>query len=277
MGGTAGGAQSRNRLWMSAPLVTALAKVAVVIVGCGGNGALVAIGPAHLGVRRLTLCDPDRIEKSNLNRSPAAQPADVGRLKVDVLRDYLRPRFPRLKLAAVTVPSPNDAVAAACTSGTAVFGCLDTVHARLELDVLCRSRRRLLIDAGTGFAIHDDGAIVSGSGQVLISRPDGPCLQCLGFTPAVQGAGYFVPGDALPQASSLLLNSVVSALAIECLLDELGRRECGENRICYNATARTLTAETLAGEGDCPVCGADAATYLPGVGNWRVQLRGGAE
>lgn len=269
MDGLASAAQSRNRLWMAKPLVKALAEAALVIVGCGGNGALVAIGLAHLGVRRLTLCDPDRIEESNLNRSPAAAPADVGRLKTDVLCDYLRPRFPRLELAAVSAPSPNDPVAAACSSDTAVFGCLDTVHARLELDVLCRSRRRLLIDAGTGFAVEDSGAIVSGGGQVLISRPDGPCLQCLGFTPTAQGPNYFVPGDAPPQASSLLINSVVSALAIECLLDEIGRGGRGENRICYDATARTLTAETLAGEGDCPVCGAAAAIYLAGVGDWR--------
>lgn len=275
MDGPASNAQSRNRLWMAAPLVTALTEAAIVIVGCGGNGALVAIGAAHLGVRRLTLCDPDRIETSNLNRSPAAGSADVGRLKVDVLCDYLRPRFPRLELAAVSVPSPNDAVAAACTSGTAVFGCLDTVHARLELDVLCRSRGRLLIDAGTGFATDDGGAIVSGGGQVLISRPAGPCLQCLGFTPTARGPGYFVPADAPPEASSLLLNSVVSALAIECLLDELVRSGRGENSVCYDATARTLTAQTLVGERACPVCGIAAAAHLTGVGDWRPQPRSG--
>jgi hypothetical protein len=275
MDGPAGSAQSRNRLWMAAPLVTALAEAAIVIVGCGGNGALVAIGTAHLGVRRLTLCDPDRIETSNLNRSPTAVPADVGRLKVEVLCDYLRPRFPRLELAAVSAPFPNGAVAAACTSDTAVFGCLDTIHARLELDVLCRSRGRLLIDAGTGFVTNDSGAVVSGGGQVLISRPVGPCLQCLGFTPAARGPGYFVPGDAPPAASSLLLNSVVSALAIECLLDELGRGGRGANRICYDATARTLTAETLVGERGCPVCGVAAAAHLAGVGHWHPQAGGG--
>lgn len=275
MSGPASAAQSRNRLWMAEPLVTALAEAALVIVGCGGNGALVAIGLAHLGVRRLTLCDPDRIETSNLNRSPTAGPADVGRPKVEVLCDYLRPRFPRLELAEVSVPSPNDAVAAACTSDTAVFGCLDTVHARLELDVLCRSRRRLLIDAGTGFAADDGGAIISGGGQVLISRPGGPCLQCLGFTPSARGPGYFVPGSAPPEASSLLLNSVVSALATECLLDELGRGRRAENCISYDATARTLTAETLVGERDCPVCGVGAAAHLTGVGDRRLQPGGG--
>ena len=275
MNGPASDAQSRNRLWMGAPLVTALTEAAIVIVGCGGNGALVAIGLAHLGVRRLTLCDPDRIETSNLNRSPAAAPGDVGRLKVDVLCDYLRPRFPRLELAAVSEPSPNDPVAAACTSGTAVFGCLDTVHARLELDVLCRSRGRLLIDAGSGFATDDGGAIVSGGGQVLISRPGGPCLQCLGFTPTVGGPGYFVPGDAHPAASSLLLNSVVSALALECLLDELGRGRRGVNRVSYDANARTLIAQTLVGQRACPVCGTGSAAHLAGVGDWRPQPSGG--
>src|SRR5262249_53352931 len=48
MDGPASDAQSRNWLWMGAPLVTALAEAAIVIVGCGGNGALVAIGVAHL-------------------------------------------------------------------------------------------------------------------------------------------------------------------------------------------------------------------------------------
>jgi len=255
------GAEARNRLWMTDDLATAVKERAIVVVGCGGTGALVATGLAHLGVRRLTFCDPDRLETSNLNRMPAARPVDVGRFKVDIVHDYLLDRFSGLEIGIITSPSPNDQAAAACACAAAVFGCLDTVPARLELDLLCRIHRRLLIDVGTGFARDGNGDIVNAGGQVLISRPSGPCLQCLGFTATARERGYILQGNAAPQASSLMLNSVVSAIATQALVDEWHDNR-PDNRIDYDATARTLTSELVVGRRDCPVCGVDAYANL---------------
>jgi molybdopterin/thiamine biosynthesis adenylyltransferase len=258
--------QARNRPWLGDELRDVLAGARFLVVGAGGNGSLVTLALAGLGARTIMLCDPDRVEATDLNRSPMATPADIGRRKVDVIGDFLGARFPQLRLTPVPEPSPNDAVAEACTTATAVLGCLDNVHARLELDVLCRSAGRLLVDCGTGFTTDDTGTVVGAGGQVYLSRPTQPCLQCLGFAPTAREAGYFVAGAPLPEPSSLLLNSVVSALTVECLLDELGRRPRPENRLTYDSVARTLTADTVIGDRSCPVCGSHSAAGLAAVG-----------
>ena len=61
----------------------------VTILGCGGLGSWTAQALACAGVRRLRLIDPDRVERSNLNRQPLYGERDIGRAKVDAARDAL--------------------------------------------------------------------------------------------------------------------------------------------------------------------------------------------
>ena len=61
----------------------------VTVVGLGGVGGHAAVNLARSGIGRLHLVDFDTVSISSLNRSPFAEPGDVGRLKTDVLRDYL--------------------------------------------------------------------------------------------------------------------------------------------------------------------------------------------
>jgi molybdopterin/thiamine biosynthesis adenylyltransferase len=267
LSGLAAAAQARNRLWLSRELAEAVARAQILIVGCGGTGSLVAMNCAHLGFRHLTVCDPDVLDASSLNRFIPARPQDIGRRKVDVTADYLRARFPHLDSQLIGEPFPSDAAVDACETAIAVFGCLDAIAPRIALDVLCRSRGRLLIDLGSGFAFDDAAVMVGAGGQVLISRPTGPCLQCIGFNPDGEKHDYFVPRAGLPAPSSLLLNAVIASVAVECLLRELGPKPPPENRVQYDATASTLTPETCMGRRDCPVCGAGGNEHVASVGN----------
>jgi len=61
----------------------------VTIVGLGGVGSHAAMNLARSGIGLLHLVDFDTVSASSLNRSPFAEPDDVGRLKTDVLREYL--------------------------------------------------------------------------------------------------------------------------------------------------------------------------------------------
>jgi tRNA A37 threonylcarbamoyladenosine dehydratase len=61
----------------------------VTIVGLGGVGGHAAMNLARSGIGQLHLVDFDTVSATSLNRSPFAEPGDVGRLKTDVLRDCL--------------------------------------------------------------------------------------------------------------------------------------------------------------------------------------------
>lgn len=71
--------------------IARLKRLAVAVVGCSGTGNLVVMQLARLGVGRLVLVDPDRIEEKNLGRILPATMSDARcrRLKVDVMRRWL--------------------------------------------------------------------------------------------------------------------------------------------------------------------------------------------
>ena len=64
-------------------------QASVTVIGLGGVGGHAAVNLARSGIGRLHLVDFDTVTDSSLNRSPFAEPGDVGRLKTDVLRNYL--------------------------------------------------------------------------------------------------------------------------------------------------------------------------------------------
>ena len=57
----------------------------VLLIGCGRNGTMAAWQLAGLGVSRMTLVDPDRLESSNLDAMPGLRVADVGQPKSTAL------------------------------------------------------------------------------------------------------------------------------------------------------------------------------------------------
>jgi len=72
-----------------------------VVVGLGGVGAHTVVALARSGIGRLKLIDFDRITVSSLNRHPVAGPADVGRLKTEVLAAWVHSICPDTMVEAV--------------------------------------------------------------------------------------------------------------------------------------------------------------------------------
>src|ERR1700712_2272101 len=58
----------------------------VLIVGAGGLGAPAALYLAAAGVGTLVLVDPDRVDRSNLQRQVLYAEADLGHAKVEAAR-----------------------------------------------------------------------------------------------------------------------------------------------------------------------------------------------
>jgi hypothetical protein len=64
----------------------------VIVLGCGGIGNLLATALAASGIGKLTLVDNDDIELSNLTRQFLFTEADIGKFKVDVLKENISAR-----------------------------------------------------------------------------------------------------------------------------------------------------------------------------------------
>ena len=144
-----------------------LTQLSVAIIGCGRTGSLVAVSLARLGIRQLTLIDPDLVEIHNLGEMDGIGDADLGRPKAEALADRLRSLLPGVQVsisavaASIAAPAAFDA-AKACD---VLFCCADNDAARLATAILATLYHRVLVDIGTGIFYRDSPAEEQTSGR----------------------------------------------------------------------------------------------------------------
>lgn len=155
-----------------------LGALIVGIVGLGGGGSHVAQQLVHVGIGNFVLVDDDRIDDTNLNRLVGGTWADVEAhaRKVDIAERTIRAINPGAQVTAIAEKWQQ--AIDALSGCDVIFGCLDNVRGKDELEAFCR---RLLIPyIDQGMDVHAlDGAFLI-AGQVVLSVPGAPCLRCLG-------------------------------------------------------------------------------------------------
>ncbi len=149
------------------------------IVGLGGGGSHIAQQLAHLGVGEFTLVDPDMVEDTNLNRLVGATQRDVneGTAKSSVAARMVLGVNPRAKVRRETTQWQTCAVA--LRSCDVIFGCVDSIGERAQLEAAARRYLVPYIDIGMDVHKVNDESYIGG--QVALSVPGGPCLRCMGI------------------------------------------------------------------------------------------------
>lgn len=150
-----------------------LAAASVAVVGVGGLGCHVIQQLAFAGVKTFFLIDPDRVDRSNLNRFVIATDADLGRMKVDVAREYVQRVQPGAKVITVGDSLLSAEAFAALSNARFVFGCLDNDGPRLVLLELCCARQTPYLDLAT-----DVPAPGTFGGRAVFSGIGSGCLFC---------------------------------------------------------------------------------------------------
>ncbi len=175
-----------------------LVRLRVGIVGCGRTGSLMAVALARVGVRSLTLLDPDVIEPHNLGEMGGVVQGDVGAPKVEALARRLRTIVPeewievRLSTAAIDKP---DALGPAAACDVLICS-VDNDAARLATTIVATIYQRVLIDVGTGVFARGRNERSSGADVRLVLPGDG-CLLCRGNLTDFPGAlDALAPGVA---------------------------------------------------------------------------------
>jgi len=150
-----------------------LVVLRIGIVGCGRTGSLVAATLARLGVRQITLIDPDLVELHNLGEMDVVTGDDVGKAKAAAIADRLRPQTPRSSAILLPIIAPITAPAAreAAKECDVLFCCADNDAARLATAVIATLYHKVLIDIGTGVFFHTTGGDdAEGRGARQIAR-----------------------------------------------------------------------------------------------------------
>lgn len=138
-----------------------LRQLTIGVVGCSGTGSFVIEMLTRLGVKKLVLVDPDRVEYRNLNRIVGTTAADAatGKSKVEVLGEHVarigldtRVELVPRELASV------DAVHA-LASCDVLFGCMDSHDGRRTLNRLASFYVLPYFDCGVGLVADGTGNI----------------------------------------------------------------------------------------------------------------------
>ena len=212
----------------------ALGNLRVAVVGAGGTGSSVAEQIVRLGVRRLALIDADVLSASNVTRVYGSTPDDVGRPKVEVLRDHLQRIAPDLECDIQSSMITLEATARGLTRCDVVFGCTDDNAGRLVLSRFSTYLLTPVIDLGV--LLSSDGDQLTGiDGRVTVLSPGAACLVCRDridlaraaselMTPAerrrLEAEGY-APALGGAEPAVVAFTTAVAAAAVNELLDRM--------------------------------------------------------
>ena len=90
--------KSRTELLIGKENIQKLAKSKVIVYGIGGVGSFVVEGLVRAGVENIILVDGDMIALSNLNRQIHATISNIGKLKVDCMKERILSINPKVNV-----------------------------------------------------------------------------------------------------------------------------------------------------------------------------------
>ena len=144
----------------------------VLVIGAGGLGTPVAQFLVAAGIGTLTLCDPDAVDLTNLQRQILYSTADVGTAKVIAAKARLAAINPEARVNAIEARIGPGEFAALVQRADVVVDCCDNFPTRHAVNRACVAAGKPLV---SGAAIRFDGQIA-----VFDPRdPASPCYHCL--------------------------------------------------------------------------------------------------
>jgi len=143
-----------------------------LIVGAGGLGSPVALYLAAGGVGKLTICDFDNVELTNLQRQILHTTQSVGLNKAISAQQTLQAINPEVVVKTVCEKSTEEAFTKLVADADIVVDCSDNFNTRYALNRICVKLRKPLVS----------GAAIGFEGQVTVfdfRNDDSPCYHCL--------------------------------------------------------------------------------------------------
>lgn len=143
-----------------------------LIVGAGGLGSSAALYLAAGGVGKLTICDFDVVDLTNLQRQIIHTTRSVGINKAVSAQQSIHELNPDVEVRTVCERSTEDSLQALVAEVDVVLDCTDNFATRYALNRVCVKLRKPLVS----------GAAINFEGQVTVfdmRADDSPCYHCL--------------------------------------------------------------------------------------------------
>lgn len=230
----------RNRGYIDSAAQAKIRAARVLVAGCG-LGSTIAEALVRSGFVRLTLVDHDTVAAHNLNRQAYGR-AEVGRRKVDALRDRLLAVYPEGEFTAVGEKVSEENAVSLVASADLVMDTIDflSLPELIALHDAARSAGKPLLSC-----------LTAGWGAAgLFFPPDGPCtartLFGLPTTGSVAGASYTERFAGLMRALASELNPAIVGVMADALKVMEDGTPCPASQVAAGGAAVAALAATLA-------------------------------
>ena len=160
-----------------------IARLKVGIVGLGSVGCIVAEAMARIGIERVTLIDPDKVEKHNLDRLLYGTTNDIGELKVDLVARAMRRNATANQISIIALPLSvhNERAYKAALDCDIIFSCVDRPVGRDVLNYIAQAHLIPVIDGGVAVEVdRNRDCLSSAHWRAHIITPYHQCLRCNG-------------------------------------------------------------------------------------------------
>ncbi len=218
-----------------------------LIIGMGGLGSPASMYLAASGVGRLTLCDNDTVDFSNLQRQIIHRTGMVGQSKVVSAQAMLREINPEVEYIALPQRADEAQLHELIAQADIVLDCSDNFDTRYAINRACLANRKPLVS----------GAAIQFHGQVAVfdfRQEDAPCYNCLFPEDSVAEelrcatTGVFAP----------LVGIIGTLQAAEALKLLIGiERGLSGRLLSVNALDMNIMRSSLSKDPSCCVCSKD--------------------
>ncbi len=217
-----------------------------LIIGAGGLGSPVALYLGTAGIGRLTICDHDTVDLTNLQRQIVHRHDRIGQPKAQSARQTLQAIDPSLQVTALQQRVDAELLDQLVPTADVVLDCSDNFRTRHAVNAACVKHRKPLV---SGAAIGFDGQV-----SVYDSRDaQAPCYACL-FPPeaAFEEVACATMGVFAPLVG--IIGSVQAAEALK-LVAGVGQPLAGR-LLMLDARAMEWTEMKTPRNAACSVCAA---------------------
>ena len=217
----------------------------VLLIGAGGLGSPAALYLAAAGVGRLTICDGDQVDLTNLQRQIVHREATVGVNKAESARRALAEINPDCRVTPVEHRVGEAELLDLVAEADVVVDACDNFATRHAVNRACAKSRKPLVS----------GAAIRFAGQLAVfdlRRGDSPCYHCLfPDTKAEDEERCATMGVFAPLVG--IIGTMQAAEALK-LLAGVGRSLAGRLQM-LDARSMEWTEIRMVRQGGCPVCG----------------------
>ena len=217
-----------------------------LVIGAGGLGSPVALYLASAGVGKITLCDDDEVDLTNLQRQIVHRTESIGRAKVDSARTTLAAINPEVEVVTVHERVSEARIEELAAHADIVLDGTDNFDTRHAVNRACVAQRRALV---SGAAVRFDGQVA-----VFDARDaQAPCYACLfPETAESEDVRCAVMGVFAPITG--IVGSIQAAEALK-LLTGTGASLAGR-LLLIDALAMNVRTIRFSKDPACPVCSA---------------------